>query len=274
MQKLKSIKECYDNEGLNEWRRLIKDPFHLLEYETTFHFLKKYLPKKGLILDAGGGPGRYSIQLAKMGYDMVLFDISPKLLLIAQKKIAKAGVKRKIKQVVEGSITDLSLFQDNTFDAVLCLGGPVSHVSGEQKRREAVSELVRVARKNAPVFVSVIGRLAVLSSFPRYWVDEMKSAKRFEKIWQEGEDYSWRGSHYCHFFMPEEFEELMRVSGLKIMARVGLEGLGANLQKEINHLASHHPIAWENWLKAHYALCTRPNVFAISGHMLMVGKKE
>jgi hypothetical protein len=36
------------------------------------HFLEKYLPKKGLVLDAGGGPGRYTIELAKKGYDVVL----------------------------------------------------------------------------------------------------------------------------------------------------------------------------------------------------------
>ena len=50
--------------------RLIKDPYHQLELDTTLHFLKKHLPKKGLILDAGGGPGRYTIELAKQGYSL------------------------------------------------------------------------------------------------------------------------------------------------------------------------------------------------------------
>lgn len=37
----------------NERERLKKDVYHLLEYNTTMRFLKKYLPKKGHILDAG-----------------------------------------------------------------------------------------------------------------------------------------------------------------------------------------------------------------------------
>jgi 2-polyprenyl-3-methyl-5-hydroxy-6-metoxy-1,4-benzoquinol methylase len=41
------------------------------------HFLEKHLPKKGLILDAGGGPGRYTIELARSGYDVVLLDLVP-----------------------------------------------------------------------------------------------------------------------------------------------------------------------------------------------------
>jgi SAM-dependent methyltransferase len=39
---------------------------------VTTHFLEICLPKEGLVLDAGGGPGRYTIDLAKRGYDVVL----------------------------------------------------------------------------------------------------------------------------------------------------------------------------------------------------------
>jgi len=74
------IKEYYVENSVSEWKRLVRDPFHRLEFDTTMLFLKKYLPKKGLVLDAGGGPGRYTIELAKLGYDVVLFDFVPGLL--------------------------------------------------------------------------------------------------------------------------------------------------------------------------------------------------
>jgi len=48
----KLVKKYYTEYGIKEWRRLAKDPYHRLEFDTTMHFLKKYLPKKGLILDA------------------------------------------------------------------------------------------------------------------------------------------------------------------------------------------------------------------------------
>ncbi|MEM3695337.1 MAG: class I SAM-dependent methyltransferase [Candidatus Bathyarchaeia archaeon] len=44
-----------------------RDPYHQIEFNVTMHLLKKYLPKEGLVLDAGGGPGRYTIELAKQG---------------------------------------------------------------------------------------------------------------------------------------------------------------------------------------------------------------
>lgn len=271
--KKKPINQYYDKVGPKEWRRLVKDPFHRLEFETTLHFLEKHLPKKGLILDAGGGPGRYTIELAKQGYDLVLLDISPKLLEIAKKRIAKAGVKKKVKQIVKGSITDLSMFKNNQFDAVVCLGGPLSHVEGEKNRKKAVAELTRVAKKNTPIFISVMGRLGVLSILPRYFPEEISMTKVFKDTWKTGEHYLWGGGYYCHFFLPEELKELIRSADLKIIEKVGLEGLASSIEKEINHLAKNDPKAWKNWLESHYALCTHPAVFALSGHMLIVGKK-
>jgi 2-polyprenyl-3-methyl-5-hydroxy-6-metoxy-1,4-benzoquinol methylase len=93
----KLVKKYYVELGIKEWKRLVKDPYHRLEFDTTMHFLKKYLPKKGLILDAGGGPGRYAIELAKLGYDIVLLDLTPELLEIAKRRIKKEKVQNKVK---------------------------------------------------------------------------------------------------------------------------------------------------------------------------------
>ncbi len=48
------------------------------------------------------------------------------------------------------------MFGDETFDAVLCLGAPLCHLLKEQRRKKAVSELVRVAKVAAPIIASVI----------------------------------------------------------------------------------------------------------------------
>jgi len=78
------VKKHYTEYGAGEWERLTKHPYHRLEFDTTMHFLRKYLPKKGLVLDAGGGPGRYTIELAGLGYDVILLDLTLKLLEIAR----------------------------------------------------------------------------------------------------------------------------------------------------------------------------------------------
>ena len=74
------LREYYVKDPLREWKRLVIDPFNRLEFDTTMLFLRKHLPQSGLILDAGGGPGRYTIELAKLGYGVVLLDLIPELL--------------------------------------------------------------------------------------------------------------------------------------------------------------------------------------------------
>ncbi|MCX6774512.1 MAG: methyltransferase domain-containing protein [DPANN group archaeon] len=104
---MKSISECYSGIVKKEWNRLVQDPFHTMELNTTLRYLKKYFPKKGLILDAGGGPGRYTIELAKQGYDVVLLDLTPGNLKFAEKQIKKAKVQKHVKDIICGSITSM-----------------------------------------------------------------------------------------------------------------------------------------------------------------------
>ena len=115
------MRRYYDLVAEEEWQRLVKDAYHRLEFIVTMHYLGKYLPKSGLILDAGGGPGRYTIELAKRGYDVISLDLSPRCLELAERKIKEAGVEDRVKKIVEGNVVDLSMFDDDTFDAVLCL---------------------------------------------------------------------------------------------------------------------------------------------------------
>lgn len=82
----------------DEWGRLVRDSYHELELSTTLHYLRRYLPPRGLILDAGGGPGRYSIELARRGYRMVLLDFTPELLNKARGNTRRAGVASRVRQ--------------------------------------------------------------------------------------------------------------------------------------------------------------------------------
>jgi len=171
------VKEWFTKTALYEWRRLQIDPYHQIEFIVTLHFLKKYLPKEGLVLDAGGGPGRYTIELAKQGYDVVLLDIVPEMLKIAKRQIKKAKVEDRVRQFVEGSVEDLSMFDDENFDAVHCLGGALGHILDVKIREKASAELVRVARKRAPIFVSVISRIGLLKSILIEFPHETQYAK-------------------------------------------------------------------------------------------------
>ena len=54
----------------DEDARLTKNRNGQLEYITTMHYIHALLPERAKVLEVGAGTGRYSIALAKEGYDV------------------------------------------------------------------------------------------------------------------------------------------------------------------------------------------------------------
>ncbi len=269
----RKVREYYSRNPLLEWKRLQRDPYHRLEFDTTMHYLEKYLPAKGSILDAGGGPGRYTIELARLGYEVVLLDLTPENLELARTRIARAGVRRRVEGIVKGSLADLSRFANKSFDAVVCLGGALSHVLNGRRREKAIDELVRVSKRGAPIFISVIGRMGLLISELMLFPEEIEIDKLFGKARDTGDYRGGYGFAPCHFYLPEELKIFLERRGLKILEMAGLEGLASGHRKETNRLARAYPKAWKVWWETHLRTCTHPAAVGISEHFLVVCRK-
>ncbi|MGB8251912.1 MAG: class I SAM-dependent methyltransferase [Anaerolineaceae bacterium] len=265
------VREYYTSQVRQEWRRLIRDAYHRLELDTTLHFLEKYLPKTGLILDAGSGPGRYTLELARRGYTLNVLDLTPTNLDFAKRQIKKAGLPEKVREFREGSITDLSAYPSNTFDAVVCLGGPLSHVVEKESRKKAIKELIRVAKPGAPIFVSVMSRLSVMVVELMLFQHEIGAETHLE-IRSTGNIDGSSGFTACHFFLPEELHQEFEGESITILEMAGLEGLGSRHNQKINELAKEEK-RWAAWLATHYITCTHPAVVGLSEHMLIVVQK-
>jgi len=266
------VKRYYTELNEGEWNRLVKNPYNRLEFDTTMHFLRKHLPERGLVLDAGGGPGRYTVELAKLGYDVVLLDLTPRMLEIARGKIREAGVGDRVRQVLEGSAEDLSRFDSSSFDAVLCLGGPLSHLVHEDRRLTAVKELIRVARPGAPIFASVIGRLALCMNSVVYLWPEMKDNRDlYRQYTTTGQYLGGFGFAPCHFYLSEELRGEFE-GRAQIIEMVGLEGMFSTHEQrynEVHALGEHNELLWETHLKT----CTHPSLVGVSEHFMIICRK-
>jgi len=265
------VQEFYTRQVRAEWRRLVKNPYHRLEFDTTLHFLDKYMPTHGLVLDAGGGPGRYTLELAKKGYDVTLLDATQANLDFAKRMLRRHGMQKRVKQITAGSIVDLSQFTDGMFDAVLCSGGPLSHVLDPHQRERAISELVRVVKPGAPIFVSVIGQLSVLKVILIESQAEI-DMPHFKLLCDTGDYLGERGFTACHFFLPEEFRQAFTRADIQILEMVGLEGISSHQNRQLNQLAKDEKL-YKIWLDTHFLTCTHPSVVGMSEHMLIVCRK-
>ena len=266
------VRNYYAECGLQEWERLSRDPYRRLEFDTTMYLLKQYLPKEGMILDAGGGPGRYTIELAKLGYHVVLLDLAPEMLEIAREKIVKAEVKERVKEILQGSIDDLSMFRDDTFEAVICLGGALSHLVIGQQRQKAVGELVRVAKPGALIFISVIGKLAVCMNTVVFLWPELDSAPEvYREYTSTGDYFGGFGFTPAHFYTPEELESEFKEK-TEVLEMVGLEGMFSTHQKEYNEVYEREKYR-EILRETHLMTCKHPSFVGISEHFMMICRK-
>ena len=233
--------------------------------------MDKYFPKNGLILDAGGGPGRYTIELAKKGYEVLLLDFSPECLKKAKKEIEKAGIKGNVRKIVEGTITDLSEFPTGHFDAVLCLG-TLSHLITKRDRETAASELVRVAKKTALIFTSVISLFGVfrtiLQSLPNSSITPSRKLIFSQGIHKASESFT-----NAYFFHPTELRELFENQGVETLEMATCEGLSSHLQEETNKIYEDTK-KWNFWLEILLKTCNDPNILGLGEHFLFIGRKN
>jgi ubiquinone/menaquinone biosynthesis C-methylase UbiE len=264
------VTEAYNKDPEREWQRLVRDPYHSLEFLVTMHYLRKHLPPEGKVLDAGGGPGRYSLELCRAGYEVVLLDISSELIATARKQfeLEPKVVRDRLIESVVGDVQNLSHFEANHFDVVLCLGGPLTHISNAVGRLKAMSELVRVAKPGAVVAVSVMGFFAVIRTILMRFSDELVEPS-FQILVQRG-DTTVAGMIW-HFFRADELRELAESCGLTTLEMAGCEGLSTGLVEATN-LLSEDEGRWERWEELVLKTASEPALVDMAEHILYLGR--
>lgn len=112
-------------------------------------FLKNI--KSGLkLLDLGCGSGRFSINSAKLGFDVTGVDITPEAINTCKKRAEKEKLINTTFLV--GDMSELS-FPDNAFDFVFCPRFSINALSTFDRRRKAINEMIRVVKPKGKIFI-------------------------------------------------------------------------------------------------------------------------
>jgi ubiquinone/menaquinone biosynthesis C-methylase UbiE len=150
----------YDEYGEREWTRFDDGRTPPASLATHLRHLQRFVRRGDRVLDVGCGPGRFTLELARLGARVVAADLSPGQLELHRRHVPEDVVETR----VLADVVDLSRFADGEFDATVCYGGPLSYVLDQAPR--AVAELARVTRPGGHVLVSVMSLLGPTLSFP------------------------------------------------------------------------------------------------------------
>lgn len=258
----------------DEWGRLSREP---IEFQVNWHYIKKYLPRTGNILDNGAGPGRYSMELAKKGYKVTLTDLTPKLVGIAENKAQELHLKDKFNGFFEADARELNMLKDEQFDASLMLG-PMYHLQEEKDRIKAVQELKRVTKKNGFIFVAFMPRIRHIFTsllYPENWKpnDNIDNIIQFSQsgCFNHLDEGRFTGAYY---FNIEEIKPFMESQGFESLELIG-SNVGAILNDDNwNYWRNKGDKEVDKIINLIIEKATDPYILGISTHLLYIGRKK
>ena len=245
-----------------------------LEEARTRELIERHLPKSPAdIVDIGGGAGVYAFWLAERGYQVQLFDASPRLIEEARRR--NASVTRRLIACSVGDARNIPA-EDESVSAVLMLG-PLYHLVEAEDRMIALREAERVLQRGGVLFAAAISRWgSALDGLARELFKDERFATIVERDIREGQhrNDTERLDFFttAYFHRPDELADEVARAGLAVENLYGIEGPAWLL-----------PDFTERWqdperraiiLKVARILEREPFVTGVSAHLLVVGRKR
>jgi len=144
--------------------------------------------KKGSLLDAGCGSGKYSLPLKMRGFDVVGMDVSFKALQM----LRESSIARELDiEMLAGNVFQLP-FREDSFDIIWCYGVLQHLLSAE--REIAIREFRRILKGEGILFIEVFG----------------KEDMRYGGFKVEPDTFSRKNGIVYHYFDRHEIEELLK----------------------------------------------------------------
>jgi ubiquinone/menaquinone biosynthesis C-methylase UbiE len=242
-----------------------------LEFERNKELISRYLSKKSIVIDVGGGPGIYSEWLAGLGHQVYLIDPVEKHIKQANKRSFKA--KKPFKSIL-GEAQKLEL-QDNFADVVI-LHGPLYHLQSKADRIRAIAEAKRVLKPESFVLGFAINHSA--STIAALLNGFIHAPEIFEMCKQE----LMSGIHTppksmpgvlpaAYFHRPNELKAELEEAGLTYLDTYAVEG-PVWLDKNYFETRS-DPKKKSNMMGLMSIIENDQSLLSLSPHMMIVGKK-
>jgi S-adenosylmethionine-dependent methyltransferase len=257
------VRTFYDEHAQTEWDRA-DDPYSHIEYLSALALIERYFPPAGHVIDIGGGPGRYTIDLLKRGYSVTLLDLSEQELAIARQRIDSAGLRAEA--ILQGDACDLAVLPDTSFDAALHMGA-LYHLHDAQNRAAALRELHRILKPGAIAIAAYLNAWGLIrtgvADFPTNYEDSAFT----DRMLDEGGLGIWYWSN------PERAQAEVQAAGFELITYAGAEGCVGGIRSLITTLADQHPAAYQNILRLAVQTSQLPQFRDGADHLQLVIKK-
>ena len=255
------ISGFYDQ--VDEDSRLKRSRHGQLEFATTMSYIHRYTNPQSSVLEVGAGTGRYSIALAKEGLDVTAVELVESNLAILRENSKGIGNISS----TQGDATDLSRFEDNSFDITLLLG-PMYHLYEPDEVNKAIDEAVRVTKPGGVIFFAFISVYAIMY------------ANYLSGDWAAGQEENFTENYQVKHFKEQlftgydviEFEQLFESKPVEWITTAGVDGILEPLEDREDFLIKDEDFeAFAAWY-LHFA--EKRELLGNTNHLLYICRKK
>lgn len=210
---------------IDERNRIASGP-PSLERLRTLDILERFLPKPpAVVLDIGGAAGVYSYPLARDGYEVHLYDLTPLHIRQAAKRAQNESRSPTIMKVGDARSIDEP---NESADAVILLG-PLYHLTRREDRLKALKEGHRLLREGGVLFAVGITRYAsFLDGVGRGFISDPKFVKIIERDIKTGQHRNRTSNlHYfttSFFHHPNQLKSEVESAGFSTRIMFSIDG--------------------------------------------------
>lgn len=137
---------------------------------------------KAVILDAGGGTGRWVCDLSKIYKSkFIVYDLSKDMLERAEENIKNAGIEGRV-ELIEGDLKNMEKVKSDSIDFMISIYSPISFIYEKEK---AFSEMHRVLKKGGKIIIMGHGfHNAIFSKINNYCAgaEELEALEEEKKV--------------------------------------------------------------------------------------------
>ena len=269
-----AVERYFDALGEKEWDRLETDLRSRVSLEMHHRFLRRWVAPGTRVLEIGAGPGRFTIELARMGCRVVVSDISGVQLELNRRHVRDAGLSHRVESWRRMDVRDLGQCATASFDAVVAYGGPLSYVFADAPL--GLAECLRVVVPGGPVVASVMSLPGsarfFLASFPATIASV--GLETFDRFLDVGDQRMIQaaGAHPCQLFSMRDVENMVRGLGAEVVGASASNWLSLGDAAALERLAADETW-WARFLDWEEALCGREGAVDGGTHLLFAASR-
>jgi ubiquinone/menaquinone biosynthesis C-methylase UbiE len=265
------IKNWYNEYGEQETLRWERSIIEEVKYEIHLQILNDNIQKEDKVLELGAGTGMFTKEIAKITSDLIVSDLSSVQLDLNKKRASDLDYFEKVKSWDIIDITNLSSFKDNSFDKIVCFGGPLSYVF--EKKHDALKEFKRVLKPNGMALISVMNLWGTINEHLLPIITGVPKEEN-EKIIKTGNLHpsSYAPTeHHCHMFRLDEFKSDIEKAKFQIIDISASNSLSALRVSDLEELKKDDE-KWNYFLSLEKRACKSLGMIESGSHIIIAIK--